>query len=70
VEQLWNAQFVTFAKPMPRHEVWRAAHRHDRYLKALTQLELNRRFRDLVQNLLILAPDAKVGLLPGIHPSR
>jgi len=64
VEQVWDAQFVTFGKPMPRHEMWRAAYRHDRYLKALTQLELNRRFRDLVRNFLILTPDAKIGVPP------
>lgn len=64
VEQVWNAQFITFGKPMPRHEMWRAAYRHDRYLKALTQLELNRRFRDLVRNFLILTPDAKIGVPP------
>jgi hypothetical protein len=33
-------------------------------MKGLTQLELNRRFRDLVRNLVILTADAKVGLPP------
>lgn len=64
MEQVWSAEFVTFGRPMPRDEMWRKAYRHDRYLMALTQLELNRRFRDLVRNLLILTPDAKIGLPP------
>jgi len=33
-------------------------------MKALTQLELNRRFRDLVRNLVVLTPEAKIGLAP------
>jgi hypothetical protein len=49
---------------MPRDEMWRKAYRHDRYLKALTQLELNRRLRDLIRNVVILTSDAKIGLPP------
>jgi hypothetical protein len=55
---------MVFAKPTPRHEQWRAWYRGDRYLRGLTQLELNRRFRDLVRNFLILTPDAKIGFPP------
>jgi hypothetical protein len=64
MEQIWSAQFMVFTKPTPRHEQWRAWYRGDRYLRGLTQLELNRRFRDLVRNLLILTPDAKIGVPP------
>lgn len=64
MEHVWSAQFMVFATPTPRHEQWRAWYRGDRYLKGLTQLELNRRFRDLVRNFLILTPDAKIGFPP------
>ncbi len=64
MDQVWNAQFVVFLKPTPRHEQWRAWYRSDRYLRGITQLELNRRFRDLVRNVVILTPDAKIGLPP------
>jgi hypothetical protein len=55
---------MVFLEPTPRHEQWRAWYRGDRYLRGITQLELNRRFRDLVRNFVILTPDAKIGLPP------
>ena len=55
---------MVFTRPTPQHEQWRAWYRGDRYLRGLTQLELNRRFRDLVRNFLILTPDAKIGFPP------
>jgi hypothetical protein len=62
--QMWSASFVGNMRPMPRQEWWREWYRGERYMKGLTQLELNRRFRDLVRNLVILTADAKVGLPP------
>jgi hypothetical protein len=64
VKQVWSARFVGFLKPAPRHEFWRASYRDDRYMRGLTQLELNRRFRDLVRNLVIITSDGKIGLPP------
>jgi len=49
---------------LPRHIHWRQHYRKQRYARHLSQSELNNRIRDLVLNLLLLTPDAKVGLLP------
>ena len=74
MEQVWHAKFETSGRPMRRHECWRQLYRNDRYGRYLTQLELNRRFHDLVLNFLVLTPEAKVGLSPmsdaGIRWSR
>ncbi len=67
MEQLWSAQFIGNLRPMPRHAWWREWYRGERYLRGLTQLELNRRYRDLVRNFVVLTSDAKVGF-PHLNP--
>lgn len=47
---------------MPRHEVWRRHYRNHRYCRHLSQDELNQRLRDLIVNLILVTPDAKVGI--------
>jgi hypothetical protein len=54
---------MNFAE-LPRHELWRASYRARRYARHLTQVELNRRVRDIFLNLLRLTPAAKIGLPP------
>jgi hypothetical protein len=67
MEQLWSAKFRVSARPMKRYEWWRQSYREDRYGQHLTQPELNRRFRDVLVNLLTLTPDAKFGF-PSMGP--
>jgi len=47
-------------KPLDEH--WRDAYRAARYARLLAESELNKRIRDIVLNLLVLTPDAKIGL--------
>lgn len=49
---------------MQRHEVWRKMYRENRYCRHLSQGELNQRVRDVLQNMLRLTPEAKIGLPP------
>lgn len=49
---------------LTRSEQWRAQYRGHRYARLLTQEELDKRFRDIFTNLLILTPEAKIGLTP------
>lgn len=49
---------------LPLHEAWRGAYRKNRYCRHLSQLELNQRFRDIVNNMLRVTPEAKIGLPP------
>ncbi|HEY6251317.1 MAG TPA: hypothetical protein VI685_15275, partial [Candidatus Angelobacter sp.] len=50
-------------KPMPRHVFQRRQYDARRYARHLSQAELNRRIRDILLNLLLLTPEAKIGLL-------
>lgn len=47
----------------PWHEHWREQYRAARYARLLDR-ELNKRIRDIVLNLLVLTPQAKIGLPP------
>lgn len=49
---------------LQRHEFWRKKYRERRYARHLSQIELNRRIRDVFLNLLILTPEAKIGPPP------
>ncbi|HEX2859446.1 MAG TPA: hypothetical protein VHP58_04550 [Alphaproteobacteria bacterium] len=49
---------------MPRHEFWRKQYRERRYARYLTQPELNQRISDIMVNMMLLTPEAKIGLLP------
>jgi hypothetical protein len=44
--------------------MWRREYHARRYARHLSQSELNRRIRDVVLNMLNLAPDAKIGFGP------
>ena len=46
-----------------RSEVWRRMYRTNRYCRHLSQVELNRRIRDLFLNNLLLTSEAKVGVV-------
>jgi hypothetical protein len=48
---------------MPRHKIWRLQYREDRYLRGLSQTELNQRIRDLVLNQIVLTETGKFGLI-------
>lgn len=48
---------------MPRHELWRKQYRANRYARHLSRPELNKRIRDILLNMLLVTPDAKIGLL-------
>jgi hypothetical protein len=48
---------------MPRHEAWRLMYRNHRYCRHLSQVELNRRIRDIFLTLLSLTPEGKIGML-------
>jgi hypothetical protein len=49
---------------MTRNEYWRRSYDEHRYMRLLSQPELNRRFRDVLLNFLRLTGDAKIGLAP------
>lgn len=49
---------------LPRHIQARRQYDHHHYARHLTQPELDRRIRDILLNLLILTPEAKIGLQP------
>jgi len=48
----------------PRHIMWRRQYDGRRYARHLSQLELNKRIRDIVLNMLRLQQDTKIGLGP------
>lgn len=48
---------------VPRHEMWRKHYRSKPYARHLSRVELNRRMRDIILNMLSITPDAKVGLV-------
>ena len=48
---------------IPRHDLWRRQYRANRYARHLSRLELNKRLRDLMLNMLTVTPGAKIGLL-------
>ena len=48
----------------PRHEMWRQQYRDNRYARHLSRSELNKRIRDILLNLLIVTPEAKIGMPP------
>ena len=52
------------ATTVPRHVMWRRQYDQRRYARHLSQVELNKRIRDILLNMLILTPEAKIGLLP------
>lgn len=47
---------------IPRHELWRKAYDRNRFFRHLSEAELQQRVRDIVRNMLILTPDARIGL--------
>lgn len=55
-------------KGLPRHEVWRMMYRKNRYCRHLNQQELAQRIRDVFTNLLLLTPEAKIGVHPPTNP--
>lgn len=52
------------SKTIPRHEFWRQQYRANRYARHLSRLELNKRIRDIVLNMLRVTPEATVGVFP------
>src|SRR3984893_6389393 len=64
MQDVWHAKFVVSPRPMKQHEWWRELYRKNRYGRHLTQRELNQRFRDILGNILVLTPEAKVGFPP------
>jgi len=47
---------------MQLHEVWRQAYDENRFLRHLSEYELQQRVRDVVLNMITLTPEAKIGL--------
>lgn len=48
---------------IPRHELWRKQYRANRYARHLSRQELNKRIRDIFLNMLLVTPEAKIGVL-------
>lgn len=51
------------------HQLWRDHYRKRPYASLLSKAELDQRIRDVVNNLLILTPEAKIGLSKPSHAS-
>lgn len=49
---------------MKRHEMWRQQYHNRRYMEYLNIEELQQRAKDIYLNILILTPEAKLGLVP------
>ena len=49
---------------MQRHEIWRLKYRQRRYLRLADDGVLDRRFKDIINNLMTLTPEGKIGVLP------
>lgn len=47
---------------LPRHEWWRRAYATERYMRGLTDLEVDLRFADIITNSTILTREGKIGL--------
>lgn len=47
---------------VPRHVLWRNAYRKSRFLRHLSEVELQQRVRDVMLNMMVLTPDALIGL--------
>lgn len=47
---------------MQLHEMWRKAYNENRFLRHLSEYELQQRVRDVVLNMITLTPQAKIGL--------
>ncbi|VXC60440.1 conserved hypothetical protein [Pseudomonas sp. 8Z] len=47
---------------IPRHELWRRQYRENPYIRHLSALELEERFKDILNILTILTPDGKIGV--------
>lgn len=48
--------------PIARHEHWRHVYREHRYCEHLTKDELDERISNIMTNMLLLTPEAKIGL--------
>lgn len=55
---------------LPRHLIWRRQYREDRYLRALSQAELNARIRDLILNQILLREDGNFSLIEVTEDTR
>lgn len=49
---------------MKLHEVWRHEYRSRRYLEYASSADLAQRIRDCMNNLIVLTPEAKIGVVP------
>jgi hypothetical protein len=58
----WRAGKIPVGTMMPRHVYQRTQYRRDRYLKHLTPEELAERSNDLMNNLMTLTEDQKIGI--------
>lgn len=47
---------------VPRHEAWRIAYRADRYMRGLSDAEVDLRFADVMTNSTILTDEGKIGI--------
>lgn len=47
---------------VPRHVLWRNAYRERRFLRHLSEVELQQRVRDVMLNMMVLTPGARIGL--------
>ena len=54
----------TDLRMMKRHEIWRMHYRKRRYMEHLSTEELKQRARDVMDNLMVLSADGKLGVLP------
>lgn len=48
---------------LPRHEEWRRSYRVDRYMRGLSDTELDLRFADVVTNQSVLTAEGKIGIV-------
>lgn len=60
----WRAGKIPSGTKMPRHVYFRTQYRGDRYMEHLTPEELAERSNDLMNNLMTLTEDQKIGIRP------
>jgi hypothetical protein len=58
----WRAGNIPHGTKIPRHVYWRTQYRRDRYMAHLTAEELAERSNDLMNNLMTLTEDKKIGV--------
>jgi hypothetical protein len=60
----WRAGNIPVGTMMPRHVYWRTQYRRDRYLQNLSADEIAERTNDVMNNLMTLTEDQKIGIRP------